>query len=112
MGAAAELLAHFVGHRPYVCARGDARSEGSLIGGGRQNLKYFDFYLYRFERDLLLLAGQFVGGHSGNFFGGKRRRHLLDGALKPGSQGAHFIAVYVYVLWRRGGLAIGVVGVG
>src|SRR6267378_1298954 len=111
MGAAAELLTHFVGDRPYVCARGDARSEGSLIGYGRQNLKFFNFYLYRFERDFLLLAGQFVGGHSGNFFGGKRRRHLLDRALKLGSQCANFIAVYVYVLRRRGGLAIGGGGV-
>src|SRR6266566_7763288 len=112
MSAAAELLTHFVGHRPYVCARGDARSEGGLIGGGRQNLKFFDFYSYRFERDLLLLAGEFVGGHSGNFFGGKWWRHLLDGALKQGSQDAHFIEIYVHVLQRRRGLAIGIVGIG
>src|SRR5882762_293980 len=111
MGAAAELLTHFVGDRPYVCARGDARAEGGLMGRGRQNLEFFDFYLYWLERDFLLLAGQFVGGHSGNFFGGKRRRHLLDRALKLGSQCANFIAVYVYVLRRRGGLSIGVVGV-
>ena len=29
-----------------------------------------------------------------------------------GGQGAHFIAIYAHVLQRRGGLALGVVGVG
>src|ERR1700686_5773211 len=112
MSAPAALLTHFVRDRAYGCAGGHAGAEGGLIGRGRQDLEFFDFYLYRLERDFLLLAGEFVGGHSGNFLGGKRRRHLLDDALKLGSQGAYLIAIYVHVLQRRGGLAIGVVGVG
>src|SRR5450759_5360406 len=111
MSAAAKLLAHVVGHRPYVGAGGYARAESGLIGRGIQNFEFFNFYLHRLESDLLLFAGQFVGGDSGNFFGGKRRWHLFDGALKLGSQGAYFIAIYVHVLRRRSGLAIGVVGV-
>src|SRR6266478_7462288 len=98
MSAAAHLLTHFVGDRSYVCARGDARAEGGLIGGGRQNLKFFNFYLYRLEGDFLLLAGEFVGGHSSNFFGGKRRWHLLDSSMKLDSQGAYFVASEVHVL--------------
>src|SRR5258708_31970816 len=106
MSAAAQLLTHFVGDRSYVCARGHARAEGGLIGRRRQNLEFFNFYLYRFERDLLLLAGEFVGGDSGNFFSGKRRRHLLDRALKLGSQGAYFVAIEVHVVQRWGGLPL------
>src|SRR5260370_17102862 len=56
MSAAAEHPAHLLTHRSYVCARGDARTEGGLIARSVQNLEFFNFYLHRFELDLLLFA--------------------------------------------------------
>jgi len=79
---------------------------------GIQNLEFLDFYPDGLEVDRLILAGQFVGGDSGNFFGGEWRRHLLDDALKLGGERPDFSVIYLNVLQGCGGLAIGIVGIG
>src|SRR5882672_3618456 len=45
------------------------------------------------ELDILLTTGEFVGGHTMDFLGGKWRRNLFDGAEKAGSGFPHPIFV-------------------
>src|ERR1039458_3825935 len=61
MSAAAELLTHFVGDRPYVGTRGHAGAESGLIGCSVQNLEFFNFYLYRLVGGPAFFSGRVVG---------------------------------------------------
>ena len=95
-----------------ISARGYARAERGFVGGSRQYIELQNFNLNRLECHLLFFAGQFVGGDSSNFLGGKWRRHLLDDAVELGGSGANVVEVEVDVLERRGRLSVGVIGVG
>src|SRR5207249_11423667 len=94
VSAAAELLAHFMSDGAHVGSRGNTSAEGGTVAVHCKNFKFFDFHLHRRERDFFVLAGEFVRWDAVDFLGGKRRRHLLDDALKSGGQLATLFKCY------------------
>src|ERR1700731_4241196 len=111
MGSAAEFLSHLVGNGADVGPGSYSRPESGVFATGTQNFKFFNLYLDGLKQDLLLLAREFVGRHSCNFLSRKRRRHLFDLSSKLCSHRTYFITIQVHILWRRDGLAVGVIGI-
>src|SRR4051812_44880469 len=76
------------------------------------NFKLLDLYLHRLERDVFVFAGKLVGRNTSNFFGGIRRRDLLDDAGKFCRKLAYSFQREFWLLRSGGGFAFGIIGVG
>src|SRR5207244_12948261 len=112
VSATAQLLAHFVSDGAHVGSRGNTSAEGGTVAVHCKNFKFFDFYPNWGERDFFMLAGEFVRWYTVDFLGGKRRRHLLDDALKSGGQLATLFKCYFNWLGRGGWVAVCIVSIG
>src|SRR5437867_11187203 len=100
VSATAQLLAHFVSDGAHVGSRGNTSAEGSTVAVHCKNFNFFDFHLHRRERDIFVLAGEFVRWDAVDFLGRKRRAHLPGDALKCGSPLATFVECSLYWLAR------------
>jgi hypothetical protein len=81
------------------------------VGFNSQNVEFLDFDLHGLKNDFLVFAGEFVGGDSVNFLGGKWRRNLFDDAAEAGGKGMDLIWVERDWLECGCGLAFGIVGI-
>src|ERR1700704_5271745 len=99
-------------YRTHVGARSYSRVEttGTFLYG--QNFELFNLNFDRLERDLLLLARQFVSAHPGNFLGRIRRRHLLNLPPKFGGELSELLQIQSDLARNSGGFAVCVISVG
>ena len=86
MCPAAHSLPHFVSHGAHVGARRDARAKLSPVAFDSQNFEFLDLHRNRLQGRVLMFARQFVGRHTLNLLGGKRRWHLFHHARKLSRQ--------------------------
>jgi len=80
MGSAAEALAHFVCDGTHVGTGSDAGAKLGAVGFDGADHEFLDFDFHCVQDDLLLFSRQLVSGDAMDFFGGERRRDLLDDA--------------------------------
>ena len=69
VSSATETLAHVVGHRTHVRARGYTGAEADPVALDRENLEFLDLDLYGMQDYLFMLASQFVGWDAVNLLG-------------------------------------------
>src|SRR6267154_3164929 len=93
MSTAAHPRTEIMSYRTHVGAGSYSRLEiaGVFIYG--QNFELFNLNFDWLERDLLLLARQFVSADPGNFLGRIRRRHLLNLSLKFGGEPSELLQI-------------------
>src|SRR5205807_3804509 len=78
MGAGPQLLPQVVGDAAQIRSGGHPGAKADRLTIQRENLEFLDLHRHWLERYRLLLAGQLVGGHTGDFFGGKWWWNLSD----------------------------------
>ncbi len=110
--AAAHSFSQVVRHRTHVGAGRDSCPERAAVSVDGKNLKFFDLHRYRIERDILLLAGQFIGPDTGDLLGRIKRRHLLDRPAKLSREFAQFRKIQRNVSLRSGRFAVRVIRIG